>query len=534
MTAGDEPEPGQFTLFHEVKEDMKTYDLIVIGSGAGLSVLNAGMQRGYRCALVEKSKMGGTCLNRGCIPSKVLTTVADTIKNAEQGKKIGVSFKLDNLDWELITKRLWSRIDENKNIEEGISSLDKLDTYRGAAEFTGKQKLKVVYPDGTASPEFTGSRIVVASGGRSFVPPIKGIEEAGYITTETFFGESFPEKPWKSLILVGGGIIAAEFAHIFSALGTKVTIVEMAPRILITEEPEISYFVEKNFKKEMKVFTRCRAVAARKDGDGGSKYLTIDDTETGITTELEAEEIFVAAGRRSNSDILKTEKCGIETYGPGGWIKTNEFLETNVKGVWAMGDVNGLYQFRHKANAEAEVCIKNLFEKGREAMDYSAVPWAIYTGPQVGHVGLTEQEALDRGHRIFRAKMNYSYVAKGFAMGYEAGDDDDGFVKLILDSSMKILGAHVVGPHADILVQPFVYMMNSGYSCPVSADEDERKNNKNVIRTRLDYSCPGAGSVMPLYQSMVIHPSLNEVTGWVLGSLEPVNIPLKHHPHDQE
>lgn len=508
---------------------METYDLIVIGSGAGLSVLNAGMQRELKCALIEKSNMGGTCLNRGCIPSKVLTSVADTIKYTEHGKKIGVSYKLDHLDWELITKRLWNRIDENKNIEDGISSLDKLDTYRGRAEFTGKHKLRVVYPDGTASPEFTGSRIVIATGGRSFLPPIGGIEETGYITTETFFGESFPKKPWKSMILIGGGIIAAEFAHIFSAMGTKVTIVEMAPKILVTEEPEISYFVEKNFKNRMKVFTHCRAVAARKDGM--NKYLAIDDEETGITTELEAEEIFIAAGRRSNSDLLKIEKCGIETYDPGGWIKTNEFLETNVPGIWAIGDANGLYQFRHKANTEAEICIKNVFEEDRQSMDYSAVPWAIYSDPQVGHVGLTEQEAIDRGFRIFRAKMNYSYVAKGFAMGYDAGDDDDGFVKLILDRSMRILGAHVVGPHADILVQPFVYMMNSGYACPISADGHKKDKSRNIIRTKLDYACPGAGSVMSLYESMVIHPSLNEVTGWVLGALEPVNIPEDHHNH---
>jgi dihydrolipoamide dehydrogenase len=507
---------------------MKTYDLIVIGSGAGLSVLNAGMQKGLKCALIEKDKMGGTCLNRGCIPSKVLTTVADTIKIAERGKKIGVSLKLDSLDWELISRRLWSQIDENKNIEEGISSLQSLDTYRGSAEFTGKMKLRVVNPDGTVSPEFSGSRIVLASGGRSLLPPITGIEETGYVTTETFFGESFPERPWKSLILVGGGIIAAEFAHIFSALGTKVTIVEMAPGILATEEPEVSEFVGKNLKKRMKIFTNCRAVAARKDGD--NKYLTIDDTETGLTSELEAEEIFISAGRRSNSDILSVEKCGIDTYGSGEWIKTNEFLETNVEGVWAIGDANGLFQFRHKANAEAEVLIKNIFDKDRKAMDYSAVPWAIFTDPQVGHVGLTEEEAIEQGHQIFRAKMNYSYVAKGFAMGYSAGDDDDGFVKLIIDRSMRILGAHVVGPYADILVQPFVYMMNSGYSCPVSADGHERAKY-NSIRTKLDYACPGAGSVMPLYESMVIHPSLNEVTGWVLGSLEPVNIPVEHHRH---
>ena len=165
-------------------------------------------------------------------------------------------------------------------------------------------------------------------------------------------------------------------------------------------------------------------------------------------------------------------------------------------------------------------------------MDYSAVPWVIYTNPQIAHVGMTEDEALKEGHHIYRAIKHYSSVAKGFAMGYKEGEDDDGFIKLILDKSLRILGAHIAGPHAEMLIQPFVYLMNSGYTCNNTTDDEiiHDENNK-IADLKNNYACPGAGSVLPLLGSMVIHPSLNEVTGWILDSLVPVNIPEHNHSH---
>ncbi|MFW9972738.1 MAG: hypothetical protein ACFFDF_21310, partial [Candidatus Odinarchaeota archaeon] len=169
----------------------------------------------------------------------------------------------------------------------------------------------------------------------------------------------------------------------------------------------------------------------------------------------------------------------------------------------------------------------NLFEPEdqKRSVDYSTVPWAIYTYPQIGHVGLTQAEAIEKGHEIYVAFKNYSSIAKGFAMGFESGHDDDGFVKLIVDKSYKILGAHVIGANAAILVQPFVYLMNSGYTCRLPEYKDEKDLPK------VEKACPEAGSFMPIYHSMVIHPSLNEVTGWAIGNLRPVNIKMEHHEH---
>ena len=502
---------------------MEKYDLVVIGSGAGLNVLNVGLQRRMKCALIEDTKLGGTCLTRGCIPSKVLVHPADLIREAQHANKIGIQFDVKKIDWDLIAKRMWIQIDENKQMEKGLSTVPNLTLFRGIGEFSGEFEMKVNLNDGSGYSEpFKGERFVIASGARTFVPPIEEIEEVDYITNRSFFGEKFPKKPWKSLIIIGGGVIAAEFAHIFSAFGTDVTIIEMLPRLVATEEPEISAFLEKNFRKHMNVLVNYKAIKAGKKGN--LKVITIEHMKTGEKKEVSGEEILVAAGRRSNADLLKVEKSGID-IDQRGWIKTNQYLETNKKNIWCIGDANGLYQFRHKANYESEICTNNIFgpEEQRKTVDYSSVPWAIFSYPQVGHVGMTQAEAIEKGYEIFVAMKNYSTVAKGFAMGFEKGDDDDGFVKLIVDKSYRILGAHVVGPHAAVLVQPFVYLMNSGFSC-VLPEYSEVADIPKITR-----ACPEGGSFMPIYNSMVIHPSLNEVTGWAIGSLKPVNIKMEHH-----
>ncbi|MFW9828008.1 MAG: dihydrolipoyl dehydrogenase [Candidatus Thorarchaeota archaeon] len=504
---------------------MEKFNLVVIGSGVGLTVLNTGLQLGMNCALVENTKMGGTCLTRGCIPSKVLVHPADLIRESQHAKKIGIEFKINNIDWDLIAKRMWSQIDESKEIEQGLSTVPNLKIYKGTGEFVGDFEMIVKDTiNGEEIGHFKGDKFLIASGARSFIPPIQGIEQFDYITNENFFGEKFPKKPWNSLIIIGGGVIAAEFAHIFSAIGTDVTIVEMLPRLVITEEPEISEALQKIFRKNMKVLLNEKAIKIYSKKK--QKAVLVENTQTGKVTEIVAEEILIATGRRSNADLLKVENTGVE-IDDKGWIKTNKYLETNKKNIWCIGDANGLYQFRHKANYEAEICTNNIFgpEDQKKVVDYTSVPWAIFTYPQIGHVGITQAEAIEKGYQIYVALKNYSTIAKGFAMGYETGEDDDGFVKLIVDKTYKILGAHVIGPHAALLVQPFVYLMNSGFTCILP----EFKEEKDLPKA--ERACPEAGSFMPIYNSMVIHPSLNEVTGWAIGNLRPVNIKMEHHEH---
>ncbi|MHA1381311.1 MAG: dihydrolipoyl dehydrogenase [Candidatus Helarchaeota archaeon] len=507
---------------------MKKYDVVVIGSGVGMTILSTALARGLKVAIIENDKIGGTCLTRGCIPSKVLIYPADIIREAEHAKKVGVYFKVDKIDWELMSKRMWSQINESIGMEKSLraSPPDRVAYYKGIGEFVDDYKIKVKLQDGTESEVFEGEKFCIASGARSFIPPIKGIEDIGYITNENFFGEKFPKKPWKSLAILGGGVIAAEFAHLFSVVGTEVSIIEMLPRLVSTEEPEISDFLAKNFSKYMNILLNKKAIEVMKKGS--EKVVIVEDVQSGEKSEIIVEEILVATGRKSNADLLKVEKTGVKTD-RRGWIITNEYLETSKENIWCIGDANGKYQFRHKANAEAEICSNNMFatKEQRIPMNYSSVPWAIFSYPQIGHVGMTQAEAIEKGYKIYVAMKKYSSVAKGFAMGFNQGDEDDGFVKLIVDQSRKLLGAHVVGPHAVVLVQPFVFLMNAGFTCEMIPEPGA---SPELVYSQI---CPEAGSFMPIYRSQVIHPSLNEVTGWAIGSLRPVNIE-QHEQHHQQ
>ncbi|MDD2442090.1 MAG: FAD-dependent oxidoreductase, partial [Eubacteriales bacterium] len=243
---------------------METYDLVIVGSGSGLMVLEAALEQGLSCALVEKDPLGGTCLNRGCIPSKVLVYPADVIREAEHAARVGVHFDPPEVDWPTIAKRMWTYIGANKQIEAGLKKSDHLALYRGTGVFTGPDTMQVADERSGRIEPFSGRMFVLAPGARTLVPPIQGLESVGFITSESFFGSRFPEKPWKSLTIVGGGAIGLEFAHIFSAQGTRVTIVEMASRLAPLEEPEISAMLEEQMRVHgIRVLTGYKAVAAK-------------------------------------------------------------------------------------------------------------------------------------------------------------------------------------------------------------------------------------------------------------------------------
>ena len=210
---------------------MKKYDLVVVGSGAGFIVLDAALERGLSCALVEKDQFGGTCLNRGCIPSKMLVYPADLIREAERAPKLGVDLGKPKVDWQRLGERMFEKINMNKYIREEYLDTPNLDVYEGTAAFVDGHTMQVAFKDGTVSPPFTAQRFVLAGGARSRQPQIEGLSAINPVTYETFFGPRFPKKPWKSLTIIGGGIIATEFAHIFSAMGTQVTIIGRAPKI---------------------------------------------------------------------------------------------------------------------------------------------------------------------------------------------------------------------------------------------------------------------------------------------------------------
>lgn len=494
---------------------MKHFDLVIVGSGAGLMVMEAALEKGLRCALIEKAKLGGTCLTKGCIPSKMLVYPADFIREAERASRIGVSVGRPAIDWEVISHRMWAQIDFHKTIEKNLGQLPNLTLYKGTGAFTGPSSMTVLQEDGTEE-EITGDKFLLAVGARTSVPPVEGLEEAGYVTSETFFGEKYPKKPWESLVIIGGGSISTEFAHIFSAFGTKVTILVRSGGILNKEEPEVAEFVSRQFTENgIEILTHSTPVSVR--AEGGKKYVTVENTATKEQSVLECEEIFMASGTRSNADTLALDKAGVE-MDKHGWIVTNGYLETSQPGIWALGDVNGKYQLRHKANFEAQILSQNLFSgESKQEVRYDAVPWAVFTHPQVAHLGLTEQEVQEKGIPYQTAYNHFSEVVGGRAMGYRKRDGDDGFVKVIIGYDKKLLGVHIVGPQAAVLLQPFVYLMNAGYQCQKVR---RAMAAREVDDLRIMY--PNLGTYAPINNSMVIHPSLNELTAWVF---EKIHIP---------
>lgn len=496
---------------------MKKFDLVVIGSGVGLMLIETALEKGLKCAIIEKSKFGGTCLTKGCIPSKMLVYPADLIRESQNANKIGLEFTAPKIDWEKISGRMWKQIRFNETIEKGLLKAENLTVFKGTGEFVGLKIMRVINDSGEYSDEFEGIKFIIAAGARSFIPPIDGLEQTGYIVYETFFGDKYPSEPWKSLAIIGCGAIGAEIAHIFSSMGTKVTVIEMNKRILPAEEEEISDFVKTQFKENnIDVFTGTKAVSVSKNENG--KTVTIEDITTGIKTTVDCEEIFISSGIHSNGDSLKLNHTNVEVDS-NGWIITNEFLETSQQNIWALGDINGKYQFRHKANHEAEILSYNLFgnNKKKKEMSYTAVPWAIFTSPQVAHIGMTEREVKSKGIKYRTGRNFYSEVAGGIAMGFSHRDNDNGFVKIIVSENKKILGVHIVGPHASILLQPFAYLMNSGHKCEKKRNMFSR--HKAEIQ-ELRVMCPHLGTYLPINDSMVIHPSLSELTAWVIDKID--------------
>lgn len=505
---------------------MKKYDVIIVGSGSGTIVLEAALNQGLKCALIEKGKFGGTCLTRGCIPTKILVTAADYIREIDEMSHVGLNVSNVSMDWATISKRVWQKINLSKDILANYQKTLNLDLYQGEAKFTSDKSMTVLYDDGSTSQEITADKILIAVGARSKIPQLPGLEETGYLSSESFFGDKYPTTPPQSLIIVGGGPIGTEFAHIFAAAGTKVTLVQHNVRLLPKEDADISERIlsilrHSGIDVRLNISTR----SIHKQGD--KKVLVCAERSTGEEFSLSADEILFASGVTPNTDTLNLSKTSLETD-KSGYIITNEFLETSINGVWACGDVNGQPAFRHKANYEAEIIAHNLFTNN--SIDnirwarYDLVPAVTFTYPQVAHVGLTEQQAKDKGHNVKTGLHKFSDTAKGFALGLEPGSPYDGFAKIVVDEhSYNILGMHIIGPQASILIQPFVNLLNAGpiTLTPINehiASPTTIQLRKMPLKRNLE-----PHSVLSVGETMTPHPALSEVPMWTKYYFEEEN-----------
>lgn len=395
--------------------------------------------------------MGGTCLNRGCIPSKMLLYPADIVALVKEAGKLGINAGVNSIDFKGIMDRMRHTIREDSESQARAVEQDRRITwYKDVGQFVSDYTMKA------SGSSFSADRIFIASGARSLIPPIVGLERVAYLTNDTLLDlDRTPE----SMIIVGGGFIAVEYAHFFSQMGTRVTVVQRSRRLLPEAEPEVSDLMANELARYATVLTGHEAVEVMESN--GEKKVTVAEKETGRRRIVSAETLLIAAGRRSNSDLVKPEITGVQTD-ERGYVRVNEYLETTKPNIWAFGDAIGKYMFKHVANYEAEILWHNVFEHPDHKIkpDYSTIPYAVFSHPEIASVGVTEEQARRLGHDAAIGRADYRDTAKGLAMG-----EPEGFVKVIVDrKSGRILGGHIIGPHASILIQEIINVMNCSQS----------------------------------------------------------------------
>jgi mycothione reductase len=442
--ARDEAGPARRGYCQQVRH----VDLVIIGSGSGNSLPDERFA-GLEVAVVEEGVFGGTCLNVGCIPTKMYVYTADLARELEDISRFGVDAVREKVRWTDIRDRVFGRIDP---ISEGgrryrAEGSANITLYPGHAEFTGPKQVSVTYPDGRVD-ELSADQFVLAAGSRPSIPEV--ITKAGipYHTSDTVM--RIDELP-RRLIILGGGFIGAEFAHVFSALGTEVIIVTRGEELLRHLDETIAHRFTNLARQSWDVRTNAPPVHCA-DADPGLQLEFVDGSS--VTGDL----LLVAAGRVPNSDRLGLAAAGVATEDDGR-VAVDEYQRTTAPGIYALGDISSPYQLKHVANHEAKIVAHNLLhpDSPRRA-DHRFVPSAVFTAPQIATVGLTEEECRERGVRYVSTVQEYSSVAYGWAM-----EDRDGFCKLLADPiTGQLLGAHVMGAQASTVIQPLIQAISFG------------------------------------------------------------------------
>jgi dihydrolipoamide dehydrogenase len=452
---------------------VKTFDLIVIGSGSGLDVANAAAESGLKVAIVEKDRMGGTCLNRGCIPSKLLIHSADVAETIRTAGTFGINVHGYDVDFERIVGRSNSIIDSSSDgIMQAFSGIDNPKLFHGEGKFVAMKTMEV---NGQA---IKADKILIASGTRPKIPKIKGLDGTGYLTSDEAL--RLAKQP-KVLTIIGGGYIAAELAHFYGALGTKINIIQRGPTLVPAEDEQVAAKFTEVFGKKYDLYLGYETESVTKKGE---TFVVQARNASAGAIELESDQLVVSVGRTPNSDTLDVAATGVQTD-EKGFVTVDKYLETTTRGIFALGDAVGHFLFKHSANHEAQYAYNNIVREGKKIpVDYTGMPHAIFSSPQIAGVGYTEQ-ALKR-EKIPYVKSVYPYIKT--AMG-EAIEDRDGFVKFLAAKDGKILGCHIIGSAASILI------------------------HEVLVAVRL-----GAG-VSDIARAVHIHPALSEVVSRAASSL---------------
>jgi mycothione reductase len=426
------------------------YDLVIIGSGSGNSLVTPDFDD-QKVAVIESGTFGGTCLNVGCIPTKMFVYAADVATTVREAGRYGVDAAFERARWKDVRDRVFGRIDPiaGKGLEYR-RKMENTTPYLGRARFSGPKQLDVLGADG-AVDTVSGDEIVIATGAAATIPDV--VKESGvpFETSDTIMRlDDLPDR----LLILGGGFISSEFAHVFSAFGTEVVIVTRGPALLRHLDEEVSSAFTHTAREHWEVHTSVEVDHLHRHGDGVRLGLTDG-------SHVEGDLLLVATGRHPQTADLDLEVAGVQTHDDGR-VRVDEYGRTSVDGVWALGDASSPYMLKHVANHEARVIAHNLAHPDElVTFRHDHVPSAVFTHPQIAMVGLTEVEARESGRRVVSFSQKYGDTAYGWAM-----EDTTSFCKLVADEDTgEILGCHIFGAHASTLIQPIIQAMSLGQGC---------------------------------------------------------------------
>jgi dihydrolipoamide dehydrogenase len=425
------------------------YDLIVIGAGgAGSTAANIAAKMGKRVALIERDKLGGTCLNYGCDPTKTLLHTAHLLYQAQHASNLGLIFPKAEADWAKVQAHVRQVIETIRGgtlaqANAGIAAKG-IDLFMGEASFSSAHEIRV------NDKTLQGKRFIIATGTIPAIPEIEGLSQTGYITNEE--AVALPKLP-ERLVVLGGGPIGLEFAQMFSRFGVQVVVLERAQQPLPREDRELALALcaqldSEGIRLEFGTEMRCG------ESDQHGKHIHIWSQE-GREEELVADQLLVAAGRRPALDTLNLEAAGVHFTAEG--IPTNASLRTNVAHIWAAGDITSKYQFTHVASRQGKLAALNVFAKRPRAFDDSLIPWVTFTDPELARVGQTEADLQEAGIKYRVGRANFDKLDRAIT-----NDQTFGSVKLLADAKGKILGGHILGANAGELIAPVVYAMRFG------------------------------------------------------------------------
>ncbi len=442
------------------------YDLIVIGGGtAGLRASLYSASQFYKTALIDPGILGGTCLNTGCIPTKAMLHSANLFKQSNNLKKFGIIAPKTEFNFEEIMNHVKKIIDNGQeHISKSIQNKN-LEIISERAVFISRDEIKA------GKQKLIGEKFIICTGAKPRIPALKGIENVDYFLSDDIINL---KKLPSSIIITGGGYIALEFATFFNSLGAKVSIIERNERLLKDIDAEVSEYLKNHYRSiGIIIKTNAEVLELRQDVIKKVIFTSLDE---GTTQSISADEILIATGRSPNTFGLDLESAGVR-QGEKGNILINNNLQTSNKKIYAVGDVTGRTPFAHAAKRESHIALVNALEGKKEKMNFELVPWAIFTNPPIGGVGISEEQAIEK-------KIKYGILKALFARAGRATiiDETSGFVKIIYDKkTKKILGGIIIGPRADDIIHEIVALMNVN------------------------------GTIIDLRNTIHIHPTLSEV-----------------------